>query len=127
MADVPLLTKSLADPSDAQRAAARRSLVQLRGETVSKSLAAEASAAAPTVKAAIIEVLATRRASDELATFLAATVDDDAQVRGAAMAALGQLGRPEQLADLLPGVLKAEKGARAGRGRTQRRAGLFAD
>src|SRR5207253_3188535 len=42
--------------------------------------------------------------------FIAAAVDDNAQVRGAAMAALGQIGQPEQLAAMLPGVLKAGKG-----------------
>ena len=41
---------------------------------------------------------------------MAATVDDNADVRRAAMAALGQIGRPEQIAQMLPGVLKAEKG-----------------
>lgn len=110
VADVSLLMKSLTADSDVQRSAAQRSLVQLRGETVSKSLAKEAVAAAPPVKAAILEVLAARRASDELPTFLASSVDDNARVRSAAMTALGQLGRPDQLAVLLPGVLKAEKG-----------------
>ena len=62
------------------------------------------------VKAALIDVLATRRASDEMPAFLAAAVDDNAQVRSAAMAALGQLGRPAQIAPMLPGVLKAQKG-----------------
>jgi hypothetical protein len=62
------------------------------------------------VKAAILEVLATRRASGEMPAFLAATVDDSPQVRSSAMAALGQIGRPAQIAAMLPGVLKAQKG-----------------
>ena len=66
--------------------------------------------ASPSVKATLIEVLATRRASDELPALVAATVDDNAQVRGAAMSALGQIGSPEQIAQMLPGVLKAQKG-----------------
>jgi hypothetical protein len=110
-ADLPLLVKTLSAKSDAERAAARSSLAQIRGETVSYTLAAESKAAAPAVKAALIDVLATRRATDELPAFVAATVDDNAQVRGAAMTALGQIGRPEQIAAMLPGVLKAEKGA----------------
>ena len=63
------------------------------------------------VKAALIEVLATRRAMDQLPAFIAASTDDDPVVRSAAMSALGQIGKPEQLAEMLPGVLKAEKGA----------------
>jgi hypothetical protein len=74
------------------------------------TLAAEAKNSAPAVKAALIEVLATRRAVSELPAFVLATVDDNAQVRSAAMNALGQIGRPEQIAEMLPGVLKAEKG-----------------
>ena len=63
------------------------------------------------LKPVLERLLATRRASDELATFVAATVDDEAEVRRAAMAALGQIGTAEQIAQLLPGVLKAEKGS----------------
>jgi HEAT repeat protein len=108
--DLPLLFKTLSATSNAEQAAARKSLVQLRGETISKALATETKSAPPAVKAALIDVLATRRASDEMPAFLAATVDDNAQVRSAAMAALGQLGRPEQIKAMLPGVLKAQKG-----------------
>jgi HEAT repeat protein len=109
-ADLPLLTKSLAAKSTAEQAAARLSLALLRGDEVSSGLAAELSAAAPAVKAALIEVLATRRAKDPLPAFIAATVDDNAQVRSAAMAALGLIGSPTQIAAMLPGVLKAGKG-----------------
>jgi hypothetical protein len=109
-ADLPLLIKSLSGQSAAERAAARSSLSRVRGGTISAALAKEAGAAAPAVKVALIEVLATRRARDVLPAFVAATVDDNAQVRSAAMAALGQLGRPEQIAEMIPGVLKAEKG-----------------
>ncbi|HEX3655550.1 MAG TPA: HEAT repeat domain-containing protein [Pirellulales bacterium] len=109
--DLPLLVKALSAKSTAERAAARASLTQIRGETITQSLAAELKSASPDVKAALIEVLATRRATEELPTFVAATVDDNAQVRGAAMAALGQIGQPGQIAAMLPGVLKAKKGA----------------
>ena len=108
--DLPLLIQSLSVPSNPEQAAARSSLTQMRGEEVSSALAAEIGEAAPAVKAALIEVLATRRAKSALPAFIAATVDDNAQVRGAALAALGQIGQPEQLAAMLPGVLKASKG-----------------
>jgi hypothetical protein len=42
---------------------------------------------------------------------LAASRDDDAGVRMAAMAALAQLARPEQAPEMIPGVLKALPGA----------------
>jgi HEAT repeat protein len=109
-ADLPLLIHALSAKSAAEQTAARMSLVQLRGKSVCETLAAEMGAAPPAVKAALIDALATRRAKDALPAFVAATVDDNAQVRGAAMAAIGQIGRPEQIAAMLPGVLKAMKG-----------------
>lgn len=109
-ADLPLLIKNLSATSKVEQAAAKQSLVQLSGDKISKTIGIEMKSASPTVKAALIEVLATRRASDEIPAFVAATVDDNAQVRSSAMSAIGQIGRPEQIAEMLPGVLKAEKG-----------------
>ncbi len=110
VADLPLLIKTMSTASGSEQAAARRSLVQLRGDAINKSLVSEMKSAAPNVKASLIEVLATRRASGESPVLLAVIVDDNAQVRSAAMSALGQIGRPEQVAQMLSGVLKAEKG-----------------
>ncbi len=110
VADLPLLIKTMSAASGPEQAAARRSLVQLRGDAINKSLVSEMKSAAPNVKASLIEILATRRASGESPALVAAIVDNNAQVRGAAMSALGQVGRPEQIAQMLPGVLKAEKG-----------------
>ena len=109
-ADLPLLIKTLSAASGAEQSAARRSLVQMVGDSINKTLAAELKSSAPGVKSALIEILATRRATDTLPALVAATVDDNAQVRGTAMSALGQIGRVEQIAALLPGVLKAQKG-----------------
>ena len=109
-ADLPLLIKTLSAASGAEQSAARRSLVQMVGDSINKTLAAELKSSAPGVKSALIEILATRRATDTLPALVAATVDDNAQVRSAAMSALGQIGRVEQIAALLPGVLKAQKG-----------------
>lgn len=108
-ADIPLLIKSLAAMSTGEQAAARQSLVELSGDTVSKALAAELKTAGA-AKAQLIDILATRRAIGELPAFVAATVDDNAGVRSAAFNALGQLGRPDQIAPMLPGVLKAQAG-----------------
>lgn len=108
-ADLPLLLKALSS-SAGEQAAARQALIQMTDPTVSKSIAAETKSASPNVKAALIDVLGTRRASDEMSTFLAASVDENSQVRSSAMTALGQLARPDQIAVLLPAVLKATKG-----------------
>lgn len=109
--DLPLLVKAISDGSKLERVAARQSLTQISGATINKSLAAALPSASPKTKRDLIDVLATRRAADQFPAFVAATVDDDARVRRAAMAALGQIGRPEQIAQMLPGVLKAEKGS----------------
>jgi HEAT repeat protein len=109
--DLPLLVKTLSAKSSIEQSAARQSLVQLSGETINKSLATASQSASPAVKAALIDALAARRAGDQLPAFVAASVNDDARVRKAAMSALGQVGRPDQIAEMLPGVLKAEPGA----------------
>jgi hypothetical protein len=108
--DLPLLIKTLSGKSSAEQNAVRQALVRMSGPTISRTLATETKSAAPAVKAALIEILATRRAGDESPAIVAATIDDNSQVRSAAMAALGQIGRPDQLAAILPGVIKAQKG-----------------
>jgi len=108
--DLPLLLKTLSASSNDERNAAKRSLVLLGGKGISRSVAAELKTAPANVKTALIEVLATRRASDELPTLVAATTDDTDKVRSAAMTAVSQIGKAEQVAALLPGVLKAGKG-----------------
>jgi HEAT repeat protein len=109
-ADLPLLVNSLSAKSDAEKSAARSSLARIRSKAVSTTLAEDIAKAAPDVKVALIQVLAARRARDVMSAFVAATVDENGQVRSAAMTALGQIGRPEQIAEMLPGVLKAENG-----------------
>ena len=109
--DLSLFIQSLSSGSSAERGAARESLIQIRGATINQALAADLESASPGVKAALIDILATRRAGDECPAFVKATVDEDSGVRRAAMSALGQLGRPEQIARMLPGVLKAQKGS----------------
>jgi HEAT repeat protein len=108
--DLPLLVKTLADGSKYERVAARQALTQISGAKINKSLAAAYQSAPSKAKSALIDVLATRRAADELPVFVAATTDENVWVRRAGMAALAQIGRPEQIAQMLPGVLKAEKG-----------------
>ncbi len=80
------------------------------GESINQTVAADLLSTSSDVHGALIEVLATRRASDQLPAILGATLDENVRVRRAAMAALGQIGHPDQIAKMLPGVLKARKG-----------------
>ena len=108
--ELPLLIKTLSATSSNEQSAARKSLVQLGGDAISSSLAAESRNASPSVRTALFDVLATRRASQVSSIFIDASLDENAQVRAAAMAALGQIGQPDQIGAMLPGVLKAQKG-----------------
>ncbi len=108
--DVPTLIKALSSNSGTEQQEARGALIRMRSATVAKRIAAESKSAAPPVRGKLIEILAARRAAGELPTIIAATTDDDGGVRTAAMNALGQIGKPDQLAAMLPGVLKAARG-----------------
>ena len=108
--DLPLLVQALGSRSAAEQTAARRALSVVRDESVSKTLVAEAQAATAGVKSALIEVLATRRAAGSLPMLVGAALDDNQQVRTAAMNALGQFGGSGEIGAMLAGVLKASKG-----------------
>jgi HEAT repeat protein len=109
--DLPLLIKTLSAGSSAERNAARKSLIALSGDSMNMAIGAQLQAASPATKATLIDVLATRRATDQLPPISAATLDEDAIARRAAMRALAQIGTPEQIPQMLAGVLKAQKGS----------------
>lgn len=109
--DVPLLVQWLHFHSTPEQAAARRSLIVLSGNGVSKAIIDQWKGSPALVKAPLLEVLATRRDFTALVLFVPASVDANAEVRTAAMNALGNLGRAELLPLVLPGVLKAQPGA----------------
>jgi hypothetical protein len=102
--------KSLTSTSGAEQHAARTALTRMRGDSVLKALAADAKSAEPQTRAALIDTLAVRRATSEMPVFIACSLDDDGRVRSAAMNALGQLAGPDQIATMIPAVLKAQKG-----------------
>jgi len=109
--DAPLLVRSLDEGSSAETKAAKASLVRLPGEEAPEAIvAAMNNASSPALRVALIEILAARRAVNAVPDLLKAAVDDDASVRSAAMAALGQLAASEHGAGMVQGVLKAEKG-----------------
>lgn len=108
--EIPALVNAMSASTDASRQAARTALIRMRGAAAVKALAEAAKSGEPQTRAMLIELLATRRATGEMPLFLAAGLDDNPQVRGAALNALGQLAGREQLAAMIPAVLKAQKG-----------------
>jgi len=109
-ADLQRLVALLAEGPPAEKAAAKKSLIRLRGEAVPTAIAAEMNQAQRPLRVALIEILASRRARDTIPAMMSAAVDADAKVRAAAMAALGQLAGSEHIPGMVQGVLKAEKG-----------------
>ncbi len=109
-ADVPLLVDKLSGDAAPQQKAAADSLALVRGSDVNAAIAVASTSAKPAIRAELLGVLLARRAADTLPTLLAATIDSNAQVRSAAMAALAELAGPDQVADMLKGVLKSNKG-----------------
>ena len=87
-ADVPLLSGKAAEGSEAEKAAARQSLVRLRGDDVNGAIVAAVAEAAPAAKAELIGSLAARNATEALPTVLEGTKDAESVVRLAALRAL---------------------------------------
>ncbi len=108
--DLPTLIKALEGGADSEQQAARTALIRMRDASIAKTIANDSKTASATVRGRLIEILAVRRASSEIPAIIAATTDHDSNVRTAAMNALGQIGMPEQLAVMLPGVLMASRG-----------------
>ena len=108
--DTSQLVALLSSRSAAERAAARRSLIDLRGKDVAVAITAKMKGADAPVRIALIETLTERRALDAVPDLLSAVVDDEPTVRAAAMKALGQLAGPVHIPGMVQGVLKAEHG-----------------
>ena len=89
--DVPQLAQLLTKASSEEQAAARKSLVQLRGEGPDLAIIELARTSQPETRAAMIEVLAERRTLDALPDLQEAAVSESAVVRTAAMQALQRL------------------------------------
>lgn len=108
--DLSLLLGLLTDGSDAEKAAATVAISRLPGETVSKSFVDALQTLSSADQVTLIEVLAERRAFDTIPDLLNLAIGKDAAVRAAAMATLGKLAGPEDVAGMLKGVLAAERG-----------------
>ena len=109
--DCPTLVRWLEQASEAEKAAARASLIRLPGESAPSAIVAEMKKATPSLRASLITILAARRALDTIPDILSAALDPNPAVRAAAMTALGQLAGPEHIRGMVQGVLRAETGA----------------
>ncbi len=107
--DMGVLVKHLSSGKDAEQKAARASLVRLPGEAASAALVAQMQHAPAAQRIALIEILTERRTGQN--ELLVAAVNDDPQIRSAAMSALGRIAAPEHIAAMVPGVLKAQPGS----------------
>lgn len=108
--DIKTLVALLDAGTKEEQATARESLIQLQGETVSAEIGEAVKTAKTPVRVTLMEVLATRRGLETIPVLLAEAIGDDPIARGAAMAALGQLGGPNEIPGMVQGVLKAAPG-----------------
>jgi len=108
-ADVSVLIEHLAGGKDAEQKAARASLIRLPGEAASAAIIAQMQRGPAAQCIALIDILTERHTGQS--QLLIAAVDDDPQIRTAAMIALGRIAGPEHIAAMVPGVLKAKPGS----------------
>lgn len=108
--DVATLIRALDGGTKAEKQSAHDSLVRISGDSASRGIVAALAQAKPATRAELIAILAARRAAFAVPEILAASLDENAAVRAAAMAALAQLAKPEHVPAMLKGVLKAASG-----------------
>ena len=110
--ELQLLVRLLSSQSSPERKAARASLVRVRGgNSLVKGMAGMLQAQTPAVQIELIGVLAERRSRAAFPELLQAAVGDNPSVRRAAMKALGEIGKPDQIEGMVAGVLKAKHGS----------------
>lgn len=107
-AEVPLLAGKAAAGSDDEKAAARQSLVRLRGDDVNPAIVSAMAEAEPAVRVELLAVLAARNAKGALSTVLSSAQDEEASVRLAALGALRFLADQTQTAEIVK-ILTAAK------------------
>ncbi len=110
--EVPFLIGLLSSDATTSKAASG-ALVAIRAADVSAPLrAALADQDRPgPERLALVGILAERRESSALEGLLTAAIDENAEIRAAAIKALGTLGGPEQVPGMIDGVLAAQSGA----------------
>jgi len=104
--DVPLLAKKAAAGSDAEKNAARKSLVRMRGDGVNAAIQAAMADAKGDVHIELLGVLAARNAKEALPAVFKSAKDTDPAIRQAALGALRFLAGEKDTAAVV-GLLKA--------------------
>jgi len=105
-ADVPLLSREAASASDAERKAARQSLIRLRGDDVNAAIDTALKAGDATIRTELLDVLAARNAKEFFSTVLENVKHADESVRLAALRALRFLAEEKDTASIVD-TLKA--------------------
>ena len=98
---VDLLVQAAATGGELERAAARASLVELRGPNVDGGLLRALATASSAVKLERVRALKLRRSRDAVGPFLQLAWDSDPDVRAAVIEALGSLAREPELPALV--------------------------
>ncbi len=104
---VVLLAKAAAGGTGAQSAAARASLVALRGREVDGALVRALESPEAAIRVELVQALGQRDATETVPALVANLNDADPGVREASWRVLGALGRPADLPVLVAGLLKA--------------------
>ena len=111
-ADVPRLVEALASGAEAEKTAAGRTLDRMRGEGIDAAIVAALKPAKPELRVELIDLLVSRgAAAAAVPTLLAEAEQADADVRSAALAALGKLAGPAHVPALVKLLLKAKEPA----------------
>jgi len=109
--EVPLLARWAAEGSEAEKKAARQSLIRLRAEGMNKVIVAAIEKAPPAQRAALIAALAGRNATEALPAIIHHLQDDEGAVRLAAIGALRALAGPDEAVALVSAVCRAKEAA----------------
>lgn len=111
-ADVPLLVQSLGVAAEAEKAAARQSLEQIRAAGVDDAIAQALKAVkTPQQQTALIQIVERRKTPAAVPLLLDLALSQPAEIRAASMRTLGQLAAAEDIPKMVEGLLKAERGA----------------
>jgi HEAT repeat protein len=109
--DVPHMAQSLMTGGEAEKTAAKRSLEQIRAEGIDEKIAGELKAANdPRRQTALIQIVQLRKTTAAVPVLLDLAVSEKAEIRAAAMQALGQLAGAEDIPKLVDALLKTESG-----------------
>ena len=106
--DVALLARKAANTTGDQRAAARQSLYNMRGDKVDKAIIAQISKADPKTKVELIRAIARRNILSAADTVLQTAKNPDKKVRIESQKTLRQIAAPAQLKDLVNVLINIE-------------------